>query len=367
MQSLPVVVLRLIYEELDELDVVCLSITCTQLHKTLITWPCFTLINTQLTWTRRNKNIANITNTPVIKSTLSNSNNNIDTLSQSSNEIDNLPNSLLKLHLGPHFNRTIPPGSLPPSLTDLTLGTVFNQVVMPGTLPTSLRSLSFGFLFNQPIWPGSLPPFLTSLSFGYTFNQPLRSLPTTLVELKVGPNYHQLTSDVVLPASITTLSFPFSHQARYLMCVPATARVHTVRLLYPIAVHHKPLELHALNGLARLKTLVLGLEFDASKIDRQTDVINFKNAMEHLPNVETYIHMYQTPPSTVRSMCRRLDSNGNALMVFKRQVQPKPVIYVDELVDHLYFIRYEAIDTSGQSKKGVSLRRSLLGLFRSNK
>ncbi|EGG22546.1 hypothetical protein DFA_04676 [Cavenderia fasciculata] len=119
-----------------------------------------------------------------------------------------LPASVTTLKFGYHFNQPLVPNeSLPAGLRQLTLSSLFNQPMLPGSLPAALTHLRFGLNFNQPIGPGVLPEHLVHLVFGFSMERALSEivLPDGLKHLTLGCRFNHEIGAHALPASIETL------------------------------------------------------------------------------------------------------------------------------------------------------------------
>ncbi|GAM19258.1 hypothetical protein SAMD00019534_024330 [Acytostelium subglobosum LB1] len=124
-----------------------------------------------------------------------------------------LPSSLTSLLMGANFNQPIDIGVLPQSLKIISLGMSYNLPIGQGVLPESLRKLIFGKNYNSPIMPDVLPHSITNIIFGRQFNQPLDIgvLPNSLSILSLGDNFDQTLARGVLPEGLKELSMNVSH------------------------------------------------------------------------------------------------------------------------------------------------------------
>ncbi|GAM18029.1 hypothetical protein SAMD00019534_012040 [Acytostelium subglobosum LB1] len=260
LQSLSHLVLRIIFESLDDADVVCLLLTCQQLYGHRKSVAVFSNNQNHTSHTQRvirsyyrlmpifshvrlphqphhpSPQPSVIINTvSVIKTDLSVVN---------TADFSSIPSTCTSLLFGKLFNQLIVPGHLTHahSITSIRFGEEFDQKIVVGSLPNSLIRLQFGRSFDQRLEHGSLPPSLQCLLFGdklsadrlYSklelaamrrvtgssklpfplprnnrFNEPLSPgvLPQSLTKLHFGYGFDQDLKDGVLPDSIETLYF----------------------------------------------------------------------------------------------------------------------------------------------------------------
>ncbi|GAM23016.1 hypothetical protein SAMD00019534_061910 [Acytostelium subglobosum LB1] len=220
MDTLPDVVIRLIFIMLDddEVDIMCLGMSCVRLFKVLKGMPQFSLEKKELSWISdaRDRWLRSTTQFEAGQTHTADDKllRVVDGNSGSGSGIPSLtlPPNITRLRFVTHFNTSLLPGLLPDSITSLTFGGDYNKVIRPHTLPNTLIKIFFGSNFNVMIIPGSLPDTLRTISFGFDYNQAFKqgSLPSGLTSLTFGFNFNQTVCDdqvVYLPSSLTSLHF----------------------------------------------------------------------------------------------------------------------------------------------------------------
>ncbi|GAM23017.1 hypothetical protein SAMD00019534_061920 [Acytostelium subglobosum LB1] len=195
----------------DEVDIMCLGMSCVRLFKVLNAMPQFSLEKKELSWISDAFDRWFRSTTQFEESQTHSANDNLLRVVDGIPSVA-LPPNITRLRFVTHFNTSLPPGLLPDSITSLTFGEDYNQVIRPHALPSSLINIFFGFNFNVMIIPGSLPDTLRTLVFGFDYNQAFEqgSLPSGLTSLTFGFNFNQSVCDnevVYLPSSLTSLDF----------------------------------------------------------------------------------------------------------------------------------------------------------------
>ncbi|GAM25073.1 hypothetical protein SAMD00019534_082480, partial [Acytostelium subglobosum LB1] len=176
---------------------------------------------------------------------------------------DTLPVTLTSLTFSERYNKDLIPGTLPISLTSLTFGDMFNKPLIPGTLPPALKSLAFGCVYDKPIAPDILPSSLTSLKFGYYFNKDitLGSLPESLATLVFGSCFNRVVTPGTLPSSITTLIFGHSFgRAQTNPTIELRSLPDSLTTLEFGYMFNQPLQPMMLPG--RIRTLIFGHKYN---------------------------------------------------------------------------------------------------------
>ncbi|GAM21551.1 hypothetical protein SAMD00019534_047260, partial [Acytostelium subglobosum LB1] len=265
MDSLPVIVLQYIFDQLNEVDSCCLILTCKRYYDKLRVLLARTPIkcycdddhhfdpnfNNLTIFHRCNPKYGvyllryHMADLPIVLETKGNDNVNVTEASfdQTTTDISirntiitlpshvrsivnlpvlpvgdksvhlSLPESITSIVMCDRFNQCLKPGSIPPTVTSFTLGLNYNQSIELGVLPSSMTKLKFvsGSEYNKPFITGALPSSLRSLKLGRAFNQGIMAgvLPESLIKLVFGIDFNEILIPGVLPRKLQSLNLGY--------------------------------------------------------------------------------------------------------------------------------------------------------------
>ncbi|GAM24010.1 hypothetical protein SAMD00019534_071850, partial [Acytostelium subglobosum LB1] len=236
MDLLPELAARAVFMELkNELDIICMALTCKRWNSTLNNIPNFTWTKGRCScpWSTSTSSSTSSTNTIATTTTTATTTpagqgrvycarlDLVPSIDPATTRLlldikiptpsGSLPASLTDLMMGFCFNFELSPGFLPPTLITLIFGNNFNRVINADVLPPSLQFLSFGYRYNQQLQRDALPNSLRTLTFGnnYCRDIPLGALPYRLETLTFGHSYDNIIAPLVLPETLHTLNFGY--------------------------------------------------------------------------------------------------------------------------------------------------------------